>query len=611
MFVRRTKTGSSKLGPRFSYRLCKSLRAGSSVRQITLVNLGANFPLPKHRWKEFAFVVQSIDDGAPLLFDPDPELLHLARDAAQRLQHRRESAAPAGPAASEPVATVLLRSFEHPPTRSVGGERIALAALDALRFPDILSRLGFSPREVPLACALVLARMLHPSSEREASRWLDQSSSAWQLLGLDSGKPPSLNALYRIGDRLWQCRAGLETALANRQRTLFEGPRRALAFYDLTNVHTFGKARGDLQFGRSKQRRNDCPLVTLALSIDEAGFPRCSEVLPGNVSEPATLQAAIERLEARSPADGGPLPLVIMDAGICSEANLDWLRKRGYDWITVQRGKRAERPAAGQPACFQTRGGVQAKAWEVSQAGAREKLVCVWTEARQAKQAAVQERSRERFERDLQALHAGLERKGCLKQYERVVEKLGRLKQMHKRVASQYEVRVQSAPKGSQAAKQGHAVAVTWRLNGKGVERDDRVGTYELRTSCVDWDLEEIVRTYWRLAEIEATFRALKSEMGLRPVWHRKQERIRAHLFVAVLACHAVHLLRRKLAEAGICDSWATIRNKLAHWDRVTTRVRTVDGRLIENCQDTTPGREAAEIAKAVGVEPQLHRKQI
>ena len=611
MFVRRTQTGSSPRGPRFSHRLCKSVRSGSKVRQINLLNLGADFPIPKHRWHEFAALVQSIDDGAPLLFEPEPDLLPLARDIARRLRRRREAAALDTSPSGQPVATVLLRSFEHPPTRSVGAERIALAALDALRFPDILTRQGFSPREVSLASALVLARMLHPSSEREASRWLNQSSSAWQLLGIDSCKPPSLNSLYRIGDRLWQSRAGLETDLANRQRTLFEGPRRALAFYDLTNVHTFGKARGDRQFGRSKQRRSDCPLVTLALSIDEDGFPRCSEVLPGNVSEPATLKAAIERLEARSPADGGPLPLVIMDAGICSQANLDWLRKRGYDWITVQRGKRAERPAESQPACFETRGGVQAKAWEVSQSGAREKLVCVWTEARQAHQAALQERARERFEKDLQGLHAGLHRKGCLKQYERVVEKLGRLKETHKRVASQYEVQVQAAPKGSDAAKKGHAVAVRWQLNGKGIERDDRVGTYELRTSCADWDLEEIVRTYWRLAEIEATFRALKSEMGLRPVWHRKRERIRAHLFVAVLACHAVHLLRRKLALAGICDSWATIRNKLAHWDRVTTRVRTVDGRLIENCQDTTPGREAVEIAKALGVQPQLHRKQI
>ena len=78
-----------------------------------------------------------------------------------------------------------------------------------------------------------------------------------------------------------------------------------------------------------------------------------------------------------------------MDADICSQANLDWLRKRGYDWTSVQRGKRAERPAGGLPTCFETCGGVQAKAWDVSKPGAREKLVCVWTEAREAKQDAI------------------------------------------------------------------------------------------------------------------------------------------------------------------------------------------------------------------------------
>ena len=119
------------------------------------------------------------------------------------------------------------------------------------------------------------------------------------------------------------------------------------------------------------------------------------------------------------------------------------------------------------------------------------------------------------------------------------------------------------------------------------------------------------MRTYWRLTEIEATFRSLKSELGLRPVWHRNPERIRAHLFVAVLAFHAVHLLRRKLAARGLHDSWRTIRRKLAGWERVTTTLRTVEGRLIENRQDTRPRAEAAEIARAAGVEPQLHRRRV
>ncbi len=609
MYVRRTQTGSSKHGPRFSHRLCESVRSGSQVRQVTLLNLGAAFPLPKRRWSAFADLVQCLDSGTTPLFDPDPELLKLAQRTASRLQRRRHSRSDNRAVGGEPVATVLLHSLHHPPTRSVGGERVALAALHSLQFSDILRQLGCSQHEASLATALVLARMLHPSSEREASRWLNQASSAWELLGCDPLSPPALNSLYRIGDRLWQSRASLETALAGRERTLFEGRRPALALYDLTNVHTFGKAQADRQFGRSKQKRSDCPLVTLALSTDEAGFPLYSEVLPGNVSEPGTLKAAIQRLKARSRTEESR-PVVIMDAGIASQANLDWLRKRGYDWITVQRGKRAELPAGAEPECFTTRCGMQAKAWDVSPPGTREKRVRVWTQGRQAKEAAIQERARERFEQDLRSLHAGLERAGCLKQYERVLEKVGRLKQRHNRAAPQYEVRVQAAAKGTKAAKKGHAVAVRWKLNEKGLERDRRVGTYELRTSCDAWGLEEIVRTYWRLVEIEQTFRALQSELGLRPVYHRKPERIRAHLFVAVLACHAVHLLRRRLAVGGIHDSWTTVRHKLEHWDRVITQMRTVDGQLIENCQDTTPGQEAAEIARAVGVEPQPHRRQ-
>lgn len=110
---------------------------------------------------------------------------------------------------------------------------------------------------------------------------------------------------------------------------------------------------------------------------------------------------------------------------------------------------------------------------------------------------------------------------------------------------------------------------------------------------------------------MEATFRSLKSELGLRPVWHRKSERIRAHLFIAVLACHGVQLLRRKLARQGIHDSWVTIRRKLGGWERVTTLLRTVGGRLIENCQDTAPGAEAERIARAAGVEPRRHRKRV
>ena len=95
------------------------------------------------------------------------------------------------------------------------------------------------------------------------------------------------------------------------------------------------------------------------------------------------------------------------------------------------------------------------------------------------------------------------------------------------------------------------------------------------------------MRTYWQLSDIEATFRSLKGEVGLRPIYHSKRERIRAHLFVAVLAYHAIHLVRQRLAAAGNHASWTTLRHKLANWVRQTTTLQREDGRWIETrCSD-------------------------
>ena len=183
-----------------------------------------------------------------------------------------------------------------------------------------------------------------------------------------------------------------------------------------------------------------------------------------------------------------------------------------------------------------------------------------------------------------------------------------------RRVSGQYTLRVGKAAakrrksRRKRAAKPPLAAAVHWERNDRHARKDARAGTYVLRTSHTDWGLERVVRTDWQLTRIEATFRSLKSEIGLRPIWHAKRDRIRAHLFIAVLACHAVHLLRTRLGERGISDSWQTIRNKLSTWMRLTTTLITADGERIECRQNTRPDAEAAALARAAGVTPQLER---
>ena len=205
-------------------------------------------------------------------------------------------------------------------------------------------------------------------------------------------------------------------------------------------------------------------------------------------------------------------------------------------------------------------------------------------------------------------LHAGLTVKGRTKRYEKVLERLGRIKERYPKVARQYRITVR---KGHKKGRQRLAAAVQLAHSAQHAERTAQAGSYVLRTSHAGWDTERLVKTYWQLADIEATFRSLKSEAGLRPVYHRMPERIRGHLFLAVLAYHAIHLLRRRLKAEGIDDSRATIRKKLSRWMRVTTRLQAADGAWIETRQDTRPDAEAAVIAEALGQPARLHRRRV
>ena len=378
--------------------------------------------------------------------------------------------------------------------------------------------------------------MLQPSSERAACEWLNSRSATLELLGLETTRPLLLNKLYRTADLLWRHRDALERALCQRERVLFETTS-ALVFIDLTNVHYHGRAGGDLQFGRSKQRRDDCPLVTLGLSTEE---------------------------------------------------NIAWLRAHGYAWITVQRGGRKRPPQRSADAVFKTRKGDRAQAWTLcaedledsaeeqpardesaeQQPGAGEPAVarpdeeeqtavdeadeeqqearlCVWSQGRQAKDEAILKRQRSKFEQEVRDLHAGLSIKNRTKRYSKVLERLGRIKERHAKVTRQYEIQVR--PGQQKKGKPRLAAAVTLRRRPQHAERSAQAGCYLLRTSHAEWDSERLVQTYWQLADIEATFRSLKSEVGLRPVYHRKPERVRGHLFIAVLAYHAIHLLLRRL----------------------------------------------------------------
>ena len=216
----------------------------------------------------------------------------------------------------------------------------------------------------------------------------------------------------------------------------------------------------------------------------------------------------------------------------------------------------------------------------------------IWRQARPEKDEAILAKKCEKFETDLADLHNVLSKPRCTRNYDKVLERLGRLQERYTMVNHHYDITVTKTPDGK-------ACAVTWKRNAAFETRDARAGHFVLRTSHTEWSVEETVRTYWRLTELEATFRSRKSELGLRPVWHQLSKRIESSLFIAVLALYGVKVIRTRLAAQGIHYRWSTLRNKLSRRLRGITEFTTTGGTRIDLRCDFRPDPEAAGMAHA------------
>ncbi len=448
---------------------------------------------------------------------------------------------------------ILTHEIHHTDTRTVGGERVALQALRTLGFAKILRTLNFNQDQIHWATILVVGRMLSPGSERQTHDWMCEQSSILDLL---RSRCPSLNTLYNTAARLYKHRKPTLDELFGNTRELLDFTE-PIAFFDLTNTYYTGRKKGELlRHGRSKEKRRDCPLVTLAMTLDASGFPRTAEILLGNASEPKTLRTTMEQLN-------GAKSTVIMDAGIMTEANMAYLKQQGLNWIGVQRTRTPPVPNREPDQVFQTTSEMQVRAWKLEEESG-EQRVYLHSEARQAVSDQIVTTKRAKLETAIAHLNEGLALPRRPKKYEVIQRKVGRLLEKYKQVGHHDEIKI---------VKGTDNLAKTILLTRRSAYDacTEAFGGYVLRTSHREWSCEDIARTYWKLAEIERSFRTMKSSLGLRPIYHSKDEHIEAHLFLSILAFHTVHLIRAKLAEKQIHKSWATLKVKLNEHMRVTT----------------------------------------
>lgn len=590
MYIRQTKTRSAKAGEDyFTFRLVASERVGTKVRQRTLLNLGTNFSLAKNLWSRLCARIDQLLAGQGNLLSETPEIEELAQHYAARLLAL--DAPVSSPQGDQVVdyQEVDVASLELVRPRSVGVEHVGVAALTELGLPQILEAAGLNGVQRSAAMGSIIGRMAAPGSELATLRWLKERSALGELLGVDFATMSTMR-LYRTSDLLVKHRHTIETALFAQIQTLFSLPE-SVTLFDLTNTYFEGEmaANAKAKRGRSKEKRSDCPLVTLGLVLDGSGFVRRSKMFAGNVSEAKTLEEMLHGLAAPAGA------LVIMDAGIATEANIVWLVEHQYRYLVVSRERHRqfeETDAIETTTASQQSIQIQR---ELSEDGSEVRLYC-HSEARQEKETAMATQFAERFEAGLAKIAAGLDKKRCEKRLDKLWERIGRLKARSHGMGQHYTISLTPDETGTKA------IALSWEKQPVNGTMLTHPGVYCLRTNELNWDEATLWKTYTMLTDLEAVFRSLKSELGLRPVYHHKEKRTQGHLLITVLAYQAVQMVRKKLKAKGITKSWISLRQTLSVQQRVTATFKQRDGHTLHVRKATVAEPKLQELYAALGL---------
>jgi len=583
MFIRQTKTSSAVSGEAYyTFRLVASERIGGKVRQQTLLNLGKNFPLPREQWPQLCARIEAILTGQLPLLPVSPTVEHLAQRYAARLVTGRQTAASSDETWGVEYHEVDVASLQLVRPRSVGVEHAGLSALEWLELPRILAEAGFNGNQQAAAIGSVIGRMAAPGSELATWRWLTERSGLGELLEVDFEAMPLMN-LYRASDLLVRRREAIEAALFSRINALFSLPA-TVTLYDLTNTYFEGEMAENAKArrGHSKEKRSDCPLVTLGLVLDGSGFVRRSRMFAGNVAEAATLEEMLQGLEAPAGA------LVIMDRGIATAANISWLVEHHYRYLVVSRERNRHFDEEKSVAVSTASDQIIRLQRVVSDDGREVRLYC-YSEERQEKETAMTRRFMEKFESGLAKLAAGLWKPRGEKRRDKLLTRIGRLQEKSHGIGQHYRIELTPDETGAKVT------ALTWERVVVSGTQLTHPGVYCLRTNEMNWDEATLWQTYTILTDLEAVFRSLKSELGLRPVYHHKEDRAEGHLFITVLAYQAVQTLRRQLKAQGINESWTMLREVFSTQQRVTATFKQRDGRTLH-------------VRKTTVAEPKLQR---
>lgn len=556
------------------WHLVRSVRNGRRVRQEVVATLGRLDARGRDKARKLSDWITG-KRCQPSLFEPDD----IDDDEPTRID---------------------LKKLHVERSRRFGDVFLGLALWRSLELDEMFDELLPEGREdvrwSTLAAIHVILRLCSPSSDLAIAEDLYRKTALEDLLGVPAEKINE-DRVYRALDRMLPHKEAIEQRLKARLGELFK-LEYDLLLYDVTSTYFEGLAAGNpqAQRGYSRDHRPDCKQVCIALVVTREGIPLSYEVFNGNRVDVTTVEEIVTTMERRF---GAADRVWVMDRGMVSEKNIAWLRAGGRRYLigaSKSDLRRMEARIVEERDWARIREDVEVKI--VPSEDGTETFVLCRSEARKEKDRAIVARFVARLDKDLEALRGRLERAKRKIERPQVERQIGRMLERNSRAAGKYAIEVEDAADRPSGLRLCIREDAAWTASSSALE-----GCYLLRTNVSEWSQAELWKTYIQLTDAEAAFRVQKSELVIRPVWHQREERVQAHIFVCFLAYVMWKTLEQWTRRAGMGDTPRTALDELAQIQSVDVVLPTSDGRTLRVRCVVKPERPQAMLLERLGLE--------
>lgn len=500
---------------------------------------------------------------------------------------------------------VDLESIKHTQVREVGAEYIGCQTLNKLNLNSFLNALGWNQQKIQLTYTQIISRTVYPFSEYKTSRWIQENSAVCELTGYPLEKITK-DKLYKNALDLYEIKEELEQHFSKTTNELFDIQDKIILF-DLTNTYFEGrKDKSEIaKFGRSKEKRSDAKLIVLAIVVNPEGFPKYTQILEGNTTDSASLPNMIDKLRLKT-SDISAKAIVVIDAGIATEKNLKLIQEKGYDYVCVSRSKIKDYTLKDGEVLhrIKTQNKEEISLQRVHSVGQTDYILRVKSPGKKLKEDAMRSQFETRFEEEMEKIISSLTKKNGIKKYDKVNQRIGRAIQRYPSVSKCYQI--------TAIGNSGeNATDLTYQKKEiQDKEAQENAGTYFIRTSLAGSDEQTLWKIYNTIREIESTFRCLKTDIDLRPIYHKNDATSMAHLHLAILAYWLVNTVRHELKSQKINHEWREL-VRIANTQKVVySNAKNKMDELIEIKKCSEPSDKLKEIFDALKIKKQPFTKK-